>query len=489
MIDVFHALRTRTLTRDLLLGTTFTIVAVVTLSGLLMYAYSIQRHAEALKHEADDLSTQLAKLLAQPLWNVNPEGAAQIGRVYAARTNVVYLHIVDEEGRLIFEFTLPAEARTNDVIQRTRPIMHNGYAVGTVTLALSLTRMQAENRAILTALSLTGLLLIVALLGLILWVFRRFLHRPLTLLAENLHHIARGDYSQRLALLGLADLDAIIQAVNTMTTAIQERDERLHRINEELEARVAQRTSELEEKNAALEIVNAELERFTYTVSHDLKTPLVTIKGFLGLLERDIATGNTARIREDLQHIGNAADRMQQLLEDLLELSRAGRLMNPPAAVPLHEPVRQALEQVGTHHHRVTFDVPPELPTVWADRDRLAEVFQNLIENAIKFMGDQPAPRVEIRATCNAHEVLCSVRDNGIGIDPAYHENIFELFNRLDPNVEGTGVGLAVVKRIIEGHGGRIWVESEGRGHGACFRFTLPIPPEDAPPAGRDAGR
>ena len=121
------------------------------------------------------------------------------------------------------------------------------------------------------------------------------------------------------------------------------------------------------------------------------------------------------------------------------------------------------------------FPLPlPELPVVLGDRVRLTEVFQNLIANAVKYMGDQTNPRIEIGSRSDEAEVVCFVRDNGMGIDPRYHEKVFGLFERLDASNEGTGIGLALVKRIIEVHGGRVWVESEGRGQGSTFLFTLP---------------
>jgi signal transduction histidine kinase len=117
--------------------------------------------------------------------------------------------------------------------------------------------------------------------------------------------------------------------------------------------------------------------------------------------------------------------------------------------------------------------VAPDLPTVRGDRARLLEVLQNLVQNGVKFMGDQPAPRVEIGARRDGDELVHYVRDNGIGIEPRFAERIFGLFDRLDPDIDGTGIGLALVKRIVEVHGGRIWVESEGPGRGSTFCYTL----------------
>ncbi|MGR6034753.1 MAG: sensor histidine kinase [Candidatus Nitrosoglobus sp.] len=225
-----------------------------------------------------------------------------------------------------------------------------------------------------------------------------------------------------------------------------------------------------------LEDKNTELERFTYTVSHDLRSPLITIQGFSGALKQSVAQGNSERIEKDIQRIHAAADRMQLLLDDLLELSRIGRLVNPPENVSLEGITREATELVeGTLTARgVQIKISSNLPILFGDRKRLVEVMQNLIENAAKFMGDQKEPLIEIGALEKGGETFCYVQDNGIGIDPRYHEKIFDLFDKLDQNMPGTGVGLAIVKRIIEIHKGRIWVESEGRGQGSTFYFSIP---------------
>jgi PAS domain S-box-containing protein len=225
-----------------------------------------------------------------------------------------------------------------------------------------------------------------------------------------------------------------------------------------------------------LEAKNAELERFTYTVSHDLKSPLVTITGFLGFLEKDAMAGETARVSHTIHRINNAAFRMQDLLNDLLELSRIGRLMNPPEEIPFREIVNEAVDRVHGHLDQINalIEIQSDLPDVHGDRVRLIEVVQNLLENAAKYSRMGVKPRIEIGAQLEGGpQATFYVKDNGIGIAPEYHENIFGLFNKLDPRAEGTGIGLTLVKRIIEVHGGKIWVESEA-GNGATFYFTLP---------------
>ncbi|HRF43855.1 MAG TPA: ABC transporter substrate binding protein [Candidatus Competibacteraceae bacterium] len=238
-----------------------------------------------------------------------------------------------------------------------------------------------------------------------------------------------------------------------------------------------QAEAERERLIVELEAKNAELERFTYTVSHDLKSPLITIKGFLGVLEQDLAGGDTEQARSDMARIGGAADKMKNLLDDLLELSRIGRICNPPVRVPLAELAYEAAELLaGRFQQReVRLDVANNLPAVCGDRSRLLEVMQNLLDNAVKYLGEQPKPVITVGCRQDRGQMVCYVRDNGLGIEPCYHDKVFGLFEQLDPRTEGTGVGLALVKRIIEFHNGRLWVESAGLGQGSTFYFTLPL--------------
>ena len=229
-----------------------------------------------------------------------------------------------------------------------------------------------------------------------------------------------------------------------------------------------------------LEDKNSELERFTYTVSHDLKSPLITIKGFLGFLEQDAASGNTARLKSDIKRIGDATDKMQLLLNELLELSRIGRLTNPYQHIDFEELVREVIELLHgrLHEKKIVVDIQENLPTIYGDRQRLAEVLQNLVDNAAKFTGTQAHPRIEIGQNGFENDKpIFYVRDNGLGIDAMHQDRIFGLFNKLDASSEGTGIGLALVKRIVEVHGGRIWVQSEAE-NGSTFFFTLPAGPE-----------
>ena len=225
-----------------------------------------------------------------------------------------------------------------------------------------------------------------------------------------------------------------------------------------------------------LESRNEELERYAYTISHDLKSPLYTIQGYTGFLERDAKKGHTGNMLGDLDKIKDAVDTMGKLLEDILNLSKVSLVAESMQRVPLADVVAGAMSLVQREisEHGVIVQYEPDLPQVEGDPQRLTEVFQNLIGNAAKFMGEQPRPLIEIGARIDGDWVECYVSDNGIGIASEYRERVFNLFERLDTRTQGTGIGLAIVKRIVERHGGRIWVESAGEGQGSRFGFTLP---------------
>lgn len=228
-----------------------------------------------------------------------------------------------------------------------------------------------------------------------------------------------------------------------------------------------------------MESKNAELERFTYTVSHDLKSPLVTIRGYLGYLRHDAESGDLARFDKDMTRVIKSTETMQALLQDLLDLSRVGRIINPAEKVSFGDLAEETINLIMPPglKEKIRVEVQHPLPLVRADKTRMIEVLQNLLSNAIKFMGRQEFPHIVIGSSGmdaeNGYPIFF-VRDNGIGIPMQFQEQIFGLFNRLHPEVKGTGIGLTLVKRIIEVHGGRVWVESEGQNRGSTFFFTLP---------------
>jgi len=229
-----------------------------------------------------------------------------------------------------------------------------------------------------------------------------------------------------------------------------------------------------------LEAKNTELERFTHTVSHDLKSPLITMRGFVGHMMADMQHGRSDRLVEDAGRVAEAAAKMQRLLDHLVELSQASCPVGPPSPVPLAgvvaEAARLAEERRGETGVRV--EIGEGLPVVLGDGARLVRVFDNLIDNAIKFTRGVPGPRVAVEVAPSAEaDAVVVVRDNGIGMDPAQRERVFGLFEKLDPAGEGMGMGLTLTRRVIETLGGSVRLQTRGMGEGVEAWVRLPAAP------------
>jgi len=260
----------------------------------------------------------------------------------------------------------------------------------------------------------------------------------------------------------------------------QARDHALHEVSERKRAQEALQKNEkkLEDLLKELAAKNAELETFVFSVSHDLKTPIVTIEGFMGALREDFGNLISEEGEKYLNYIGDATQKMELLINDLLELSRIGRLRLKKTEFSLADLIQETITglqpQIEARNIQVT--VSQDLPLVYGEKKRLTQVMENLLSNAIKYIGkENPCPRIEVGAQEQDNQMVIFVRDNGVGIEKTYFEKIFDVFQRL-PSAkkieQGTGVGLAIVKRVIEYHEGKVWVESEP-GKGTTFFFTL----------------
>jgi signal transduction histidine kinase len=283
------------------------------------------------------------------------------------------------------------------------------------------------------------------------------------------------------------DVDSA-EALGTLA-GVAIRNARLHSAQAALALENGRLLAEAQSHAAALREKNAELDGFVHTVSHDLRAPLVTIQGMAGALLEEHAAGMDPEARRYLGRIEANTQQMERLLLDLLALSRVGREARPPEELPLAELVDEILTEVAellrTRGIKV---VVGDLPSVWAVRVQMEQVVRNLLTNAIRYMGDTASPTIEIGSVGRGADLECWVRDTGIGIDDAYHEKIFEIFQRLkEVEAEGSGVGLAIVKKIVDAAGGRIWVES-APGQGSTFRFTWPARPRRCSPRGTPEG-
>ena len=283
--------------------------------------------------------------------------------------------------------------------------------------------------------------------------------RPLEKLQTVITRLGKGDFKQRSRDVGRNDeIGQLASAFNRMADQLEESSRQKQQFIEQLEQK------------------NMELERFTYTVSHELKSPLVTVNGFLGLLSRDLEEQHSERVARDMQQIESAVGTMSRQLEDLLELSRVGHVVSPPQIFDFNTVCREAVGnlQGAVSESGAQVEIEENEFDIHADRERVMEIFQNLIENAIKFSSPLGKPHVVISAEPVGDMLRCRVCDNGPGIDPQYHDKVFELFDRLDNSVPGTGIGLALVKRIVEIHGGAIWIEPNDGRTGVSFVFDLP---------------
>jgi signal transduction histidine kinase len=258
------------------------------------------------------------------------------------------------------------------------------------------------------------------------------------------------------------------------------RDQALREVTERkrVEAMLRVNEQKLETLLAELSAKNAEMESFVYTVSHDLKTPIVTIEGFIGALREDFADRLSESGEQYIRYMSEAARKMEALINDLLNLSRIGRLTESKIEFPFHELVQEVVESLQPRLESRGIDVyvEPNLPVVYGERKRISQVIDNLLNNAVKYIGrDNPSPRIEVGCEEHDGQKVFFVRDNGIGIESKYFDKIFQIFERLPAAKqagEGTGIGLTIVKRIIEVHDGKVWVASE-LGKGTTFFFTF----------------
>ena len=277
--------------------------------------------------------------------------------------------------------------------------------------------------------------------------------RPVHVLAAEARRVAGGDFGHEVAQTGPREIRALAADVNTMRI----------RILRELSA-VREANESLAEHAAELQRSNAELEQFAYVASHDLQEPLRKVTSFCQLLQRRYGGQLDEKADQYIEYAVDGAKRMQMLINDLLAFSRVGRVEQARVPVPAADLLAQAEANLATAIRRSRAEVEAgDLPTVLAEPTLLTAVFQNLLSNAIKFRGER-APRVSVTAERDGDFWVFAVADNGIGIGSEYADRIFVIFQRLHPKEEytGTGIGLAMCRKIVEFHGGQIWLEPEG---------------------------
>lgn len=364
------------------------------------------------------------------------------------------------------------------------PIIVEETVVGVLHLELSFERSNERIKKYTFFILLLNAYGLVASFLLVWFLSQQIVINRLEALTDMSSEIGKGKLKQRIDIQSFDELGILASAFNNMAGELGRRKQQLDEERgkvldkvKELEEQITRReTAEEELKRTVTDLrrSNAELEQFAYVASHDLQEPLRMISSYMQLLSRRYAGKLDSDADDFIGFAVDGAKRMQTLIQDLLIYSRVGTRGKPFEPTNCEDVLEQALTnlEVATNESGavVTHD---QLPTVAADDMQLTQLFQNLISNAIKFRGED-MPRVHITAEQKADEWLFSVADNGIGIEKGFFKRIFVIFQRLHGRDEysGTGIGLAVCKKIVERHGGKMWVESE-QGNGATFYFTI----------------
>ncbi|MEZ4860592.1 MAG: ATP-binding protein [Caldilineaceae bacterium] len=322
---------------------------------------------------------------------------------------------------------------------------------------------------------------IVTLIVLLMWASSEWLEgtilTPVDRLRDGAVRIGQGDLSYRMAPLHADEIGQVTLSFNQMAAELQW-------LYDSLEQKIKERTAQLAQQTAELARSNAELAQFAYIASHDLQEPLRMVTSYLQLIERRYRGKLDQDADEFIAFAVEGATRMQQLIRDLLAYSRVGAVSHPLPPVNSHFILKKVLENLQVRIQETSAAITHDpLPTVAADATQLSQLFQNLIANAIKFCKDrQPQIHVSASLCTEQQEWIFCVEDNGIGIAPEYFGRIFLIFQRLHTRSEyaGTGIGLAICKKIVESHGGRIWLDS-ALGIGTRFYFTLPATVQTTP--------
>lgn len=462
--------------------------AVVLFTCAAFFTYELLTFRRSAVNQLSTLGQIIAANSTAALAFDNQEDAQEILSALRVEKHVVAAALYDRQGRLFSKYPanldvaiLPAAPRADGfgfershlvgfqpVVQRDSKRLGTLYLQSDLEAVYDRFRLYAGIVALVFAASVFVAFLISRTL-------QRQISRPVLALAETARAVAeRSDYSVRAPKLSDDEFGLLTDAFNHMLAQLQQ-------LNRELEERVKERTAQFEAANRQLEATNRELEAFSYSVSHDLRAPLRHVDGFAGLLSAHAGPALDEKGRRFLTTISASARQMGRLIDDLLEFSRVGRAPVRRGLVNMDKILAGVITD-GRHredHPNIVWDIGP-LPDVHADANMIRQVMANLVGNAVKYSGKNPQPRITIRAVTDAgaNEHAFSVADNGVGFDMKYAAKLFGVFQRLHgpAEFEGTGIGLANVRRIVARHGGRTW--AEGRvGEGATFSFSLPITP------------
>jgi signal transduction histidine kinase len=453
---------------------------VLFLASTILIGYELVSLRRAAAEHLTSLAHALAENCAGPLAFDNPSEAQQVLASLGGEPHLMAAALYDRQNKLFAVFhktttTIPAPPGdhgyrfSNGRLEVFQPVARAGSQLGTLYLCSDLGAVNHRMR--IYALIALGVIATSLLAGLLLSnQFQRSISAPILNLARVAKTITeRNDYSVRAQKLSSGELGLLTEAFNKMLDEIQQREAELRHLKEDLEIRVEHRTAEL----AA---ANRELEAFGYSVSHDLRAPLRHIDSYVRLLKRDAGRDLNPATREDLQIITDSTARMGDLIDGLLSLSRLGRATMIEQTVSLPQLVEDARRELAPvmAGRAIEWHIGV-MPSVRADPNLLRNVFVNFLSNALKYTRPRNPARIEIASKEEGEELICHVKDNGVGFEMEFVDKLFGVFQRLHAaeDFEGTGIGLASARRIIQRHGGRTWAEGQVD-QGATFYFSLP---------------
>jgi signal transduction histidine kinase len=412
----------------------------------------------------------------------NHRDAGEILTALKAEPHVVAAVLYDAKGKPFARYPAELDSTTfpatpgmqgykfsHSRLEGFQPVIMDDKQLGTLYMQSDLGDMYEEfqHYAIIT-------LLVVILSLSLAWVLTRFLQKnisqPILALAGTARTISdQKDYSVRAVKRGGDELGALTDAFNDMLGQIQAQNRTLHEFNHMLEQKVSERTVQLEN-------LNRELEAFSYSISHDLRAPLRGIIGFVTILEEDYTSQLDDEAKRITTVIKNNTMKMGHLIDDLLAFSRMGRKDIEKTPVSTAAMVAEVIQEIAPEEKNGHIQwAIGQIPDLMGDINAIRQVWVNLISNAVKYSAKKEAPLIEIGFLARDGETVFFVKDNGVGFDEKYKHKLFKVFQRLHSadDFEGTGVGLAIVEKVVAKHGGRVWAEAKV-GQGACFYFSLP---------------
>ena len=492
----------RSIRRKLFLVVLATTFAALFVAGAGLSIYEMVQYRKSWRHELETQAQLLARATAPALAFGDARSAREYLALLRARPEIVAAAIYDAGGDLYATYTRdgaghPFPARPERDGSRTdgryldlfQGIAENDELLGSVYIRADFELLdRLADRLLILGGVMTASLVVALLLST--WL-QRAVTKPILAIASVSGRVVESrDYSLRLVKTTDDEIGVLVDSFNGMLAEVGRRTGALEATNRRLGEEIAEReraeqrlrdlAAQLEERvaerTAQLEAANEELESFSYSVSHDLRAPLRAVAGFSNVLEEDYADRLDDEGRRLLGVVQSEARRMGQLIDELLAFSRLGRQDMKIAEIDMTQLARSTYEHLAAQHT----GPPPELdigalPACRGDRVLLGQVWANLLSNALKFSSGKDDPRIEVRASSDGTENVYSVRDNGAGFDPRFQSKLFGVFQRLHSASEfpGTGVGLALVHRIVTRHGGRVWAESTP-GEGATFYYSLP---------------